>query len=342
MAALRRHLQAMAGQAGGRRLSHLYLGGGTPSMFPAAELAGLLAAVEQAVGLAPGAEVSIEANPGTLSGAKLARLRAAGFNRLSLGAQSFDPGLLQALGRRHSPGDTRRAVAQARAAGFANLSLDLIYGLPGQDVARAEADLLAALELAPDHLSLYELTLGPDTPFGQAYVKGQAPLPAEDALAAWEERALALIEAAGLARYEVSNFARPGQECRHNQSTWRGGDYLALGPGAHGHLAGRRWAWLADVEQCARAVQAGREPLAFVEELTPAQRALELAMLGLRTSEGVDLATAATLLGTDPATAWAEALAKVQALGWARLAGRRLMPTARGLRMADAAAALFA
>jgi oxygen-independent coproporphyrinogen-3 oxidase len=342
LAALGRHLEAVASQAGGRPLSHLYLGGGTPSMFPVAELAGLLGAVAARLPLAPGAEVSIEANPGTLSAAKLARLRGAGFNRLSLGAQSFDPALLHTLGRRHSPADTRRAVAQARAAGFTNLSLDLIYGLPGQDTALAEADLSTALELAPDHLSLYELTLGPDTPFGRAYAKGEPPLPTEDELAAWEERALALIEAAGLIRYEVSNFARPGFECRHNQSTWRGGDYLALGPGAHGHLAGRRWAWTAEVEQYVQALRAGREPLAFTEKLTAAQRALELVMLGLRTVEGVDLDVAAALLDAEPGVVWARPLARARELGWARLAGRRLVPTALGLRMADAAAALFA
>jgi oxygen-independent coproporphyrinogen-3 oxidase len=305
-------------------------------------LAGLLEAVAALLPLAPGAEVTIEANPGTVSLRKLTLLRQAGFNRLSLGAQSFDPALLHTLGRRHSPGDTRRAVREARAAGFANLSLDLIYGLPGQDAARAAADIRSALELAPDHLSLYELTLGPDTPFGRAYDKGRPPLPAEDDLAAWEERALAMVEAAGLARYEVSNFARPGHACRHNQSTWRGGDYLALGPGAHGHLAGRRWAWLADVGEYVAAVARGREPLAFAEELTPAQRALELVMLGLRTTEGVDLDTAAALLGADPLATWAEPLARARELGWARIAGRRLVPTPLGLRLADAAAALFA
>lgn len=341
MAALPRHMEALAPLAGGRRLDHVYLGGGTPSLWPAAELAGLLRAVAEALPLALGAEISIEANPGTLSAAKLERLRRAGFNRLSLGAQSFDPGLLKALGRRHSPADTRRAAAQARAAGFANISLDLIYGLPLQDAAQAQADVLAALELGPEHLSLYELTLGPETPFGLSYAKGQPPLPAEDEVAAWEEQALALIEAAGLKRYEVSNFARPGVTCRHNQSTWRGGDYLALGPGAHGHLQGRRWAWTADVEDYLSAVAEGRAPLAFVEELTPEQRALELVMLGLRTAEGVDLTAVGEVLGADPLIAWAGPLARARALGWARLHGSRLVPSWRGLRLADAAAALF-
>jgi oxygen-independent coproporphyrinogen-3 oxidase len=339
--ALYRHLPRVVASAGGRPLDHLYLGGGTPSMLPAAELAGLVEAVGGLLPLAPEAEVTIEANPGTLSLRKLTLLRRAGFNRLSLGAQSFDPGLLRVLGRRHSFSYTRRAAREARAAGFANLSLDLIYGLPGQNARRAETDILAALELAPDHLSLYELTLGPGTPFGRAYRKGRLPLPDDDDLAVWEERALALIEAAGLARYEVSNFARPGFECRHNLSTWRGGDYLALGPGAHGHLAGRRWAWLAEVEEYAQALKQGREPLAFVEELTPAQRVLELVMLGLRTVEGVDLDAVARLLGADPLTAWAGEIQRARELDWARVAAGRLAPTVRGLGMADAVVALF-
>lgn len=339
--ALLRHLEKLAPLAGGRPLNHVYLGGGTPSLLPAGQIARLIEAARQHLGLAPDCEISLEANPGTLSAGKLQALQAAGVNRLSLGAQSLDARLLKTLGRRHTPQDTRRAWGQARAAGFANLSLDLIHGLPGQTTELARADILAALELAPDHLSLYELTLAPDTPFGRAYAKGRPPLPGEDEMLAMEDAALALLEAAGLARYEVSNFARPGHECRHNQDTWRGGDYLALGPGAHGHLAGRRWAWVAEVAAYVAAVEAGREPLEFSEDLTPRQRAWELIMLGLRTSEGVDLARVGALLGQDPRCTWAAPLAQLTGQGWARLDGQRLVPTPLGLRLADAAAALF-
>lgn len=342
LAGLALHLPRAAEQAAGRRLETLYFGGGTPAMLPAAALAGLLAAITQAMGIEPGAEVSLEANPGALSQAKLGALRAAGFNRLSLGAQSFDPGLLRALGRRHTPADTRRAAAQARAAGFSNLNLDLIYGLPGQSPELAAADLQTALELKPAHLSLYELTLNPATPFGRRYVKGRAPLPSEEAVAAMEARAPALLTAAGLLRYEVSNYARPGHECRHNQSTWRGGDYLALGPGAHGHLAGVRWAWTPDVDAYCAALEAGGEPFAMREELSPAQRALELILLGLRTTHGVELARLAAVLGADPRRVYAEAMAQLEARGWARIGRGRLIPSRRGLAMADAAAALFA
>ena len=342
LAGLAFHLERLAPLAAGRPLATLYVGGGTPAMLPAAHLAGLLRQARELIGLAPGAEVSLEANPGALSTVKLSYLRRAGFNRLSLGAQSFDPGLLAVMGRRHSPYDTMRAVKAARQAGFANLNLDLIHGLPGQNEAQAQADIKAALELKPEHLSLYELTLAPGTPFGRRYTPGRPPLPSDDEIAAREERALALLEAAGLKRYEVSNFARPGYECRHNQSTWAGGDYLALGPGAHGHLAGVRWAWEADPTAYAAAVETGQEPYAFREELTREQRALELIMLGLRTTQGVELALLAEVLGADPSQAYAPALAELEARGWADLGPDRLVPTPRGLAMADAAAALFA
>lgn len=340
--ALLRHLALIAPLAGHRAFDHVYLGGGTPSLWPAAAIAELIAAAAALVGLAPDCEISLEANPGGLSATKLARLRAAGVNRLSLGAQSFSPSLLQALGRRHRPADVIRAVDQARTAGFMNLSLDLIYGLPGQGVDDARRDLIAALELTPDHLSYYELTLAPETPFGQRYQNGRPPLPGEDAILAMEDQAVELVEAAGLMRYEVSNFARPGFACRHNVDTWRGGDYLALGPGAHGHLAGARWALAADVDAYLAGVAAGAEPLAWRETLSGEQRALELAMLGLRTAAGVDLAACAALLGRPAAAAWAGPLAEIQVRGWARLAGPRLIPTALGLRLADAAAVLFA
>ncbi|MFH1060260.1 MAG: radical SAM family heme chaperone HemW [Pseudomonadota bacterium] len=340
--ALLRHLALVAPRANGRALSHVYLGGGTPSLWPVRAIARIIAAAAELIGLAPGCEITLEANPGSLGAAKLARLRAAGVNRLSLGVQSFSPGLLQTLGRRHTPADVNRAVAQARRAGFANLSLDLIYGLPGQGVDDARRDLMAALELTPDHLSYYELTLAPETPFGRRYAKGRPPLPDEDAILAMEDQALDLAQAAGLMRYEVSNFARPGHECRHNADTWRGGDYLAIGPGAHGHRDGVRWAMVADVAAYLAGVAAGAEPLAWREELSGDQRALELVMLGLRTTAGVDLAACERLIARPLAWAWAEPLAEIQARGWARQKGRLLVPTALGLRLADAAAGLFA
>lgn len=339
--ALLEHLRGQAPRAGGRTLDHLYLGGGTPSLWPVKELARLIQAVRELIGLGPQAEVTMEANPGTLSARKLELLRQAGVNRLSLGAQSFQPAILAALGRRHTPHDTRRAAHAAREAGFASLSLDLIYGLPGQDLGLARADLEAALACEPDHLSLYELTLAADTPFGRRYRPGRPPLPSEDEVLAMEDQALALLEGSGLMRYEVSNFARPGQKCRHNQSTWRGGDYLAIGPAAHGHLAGRRWAWLSDPGQYLAALARGQEPLAFSEDLAPEQRTLELILLGLRTKEGLSLAALEGLLRDDPRRVYAVPMARMEEMGWAKLTQTHLRPTGLGLRMADSAAGMF-
>lgn len=340
--ALHSHLERLAPQAGGRRLASLYIGGGTPSMWPVRHLAGLVEAAGRLIGFEPNAEISLEANPGSLSAAKLAAMHRAGVNRLSLGAQSFDRNALDALGRRHTPEDTVRAFGQARRAGFDNISLDLMQGLPGQTPDQAVRDVIQALDLEPEHISLYELTLAPETPFGERYVKGQAPLPDENQMAEMEARALELLQATGLERYEVSNFARPGRECRHNQSTWRGGDYLALGPGAHGHLAGVRWAWLGDAGAYVQDVEQGKEPIAFREELSPQSRGLELFMLGLRTTEGVDLDAVDRLVEGGLERLWGQALQEAKARGWAHKNQNRLIPTSMGLAMADAAAALFA
>ena len=340
--AILKHVELLGPVAAGRELDTIYLGGGTPSMWPAAHIARLLKAVRQNLALGAQAEVSLEANPGTLSRQKLQLLRQCGINRLSLGAQSLSPRLLKTLGRRHSAQDIKRAVTQAREAGFNNLNLDIIYALPFQNPGQAKDDIKAALELGPDHLSLYELTLAPETPFGRSFQSGCNPLPSDDEVQAMENAALALIDQAGLRRYEVSNFARPGFECRHNQSTWQGGDYLALGPGAHGHMAGQRWGLTQDINAYGHAIRQGRQPYGFFERLTREQQALERVMLGLRTIRGVELAGLADLLKDDPLKVYQRPIARLRELKWASLGQTHLSPTPLGLAMADAAAALFA
>jgi putative oxygen-independent coproporphyrinogen III oxidase len=232
--ALLEDLDADRGAVAGRGVASVFIGGGTPSLFSGGAIALLLEGLAARVPLAPDTEVTLEVNPGTLEHGRLADYRRAGVNRLSIGAQSFDAGMLQALGRIHGPDEIRAAVAEAREAGFDNFNLDLMYGLPQQTPAQALADVHAALALEPVHLSYYQLTLEPNTRFYHA----PPSLPDEDTLWEIEAGGRDTLAAAGFGRYEVSAWSKPGRECRHNLNYWRFGDYLGLGAGAHGKLSG--------------------------------------------------------------------------------------------------------
>jgi len=231
--ALLRDLELQAGATVGRHVVSVFLGGGTPSLFPPDRIAVVLEHARRMLGFAPDVEVTLEANPGTIERGRFADYRAAGVNRVSLGAQSFEAGALVRLGRIHGPEDTRRAAEELHAAGLENFNLDLMYGLPGQTLVAAERDVAAALELAPAHLSHYQLTLEPGTLFGARPPPG---LPAEDTVADMLERCQQRLAAAGLEHYEVSAYARAGRRCRHNLNYWEFGDYLGIGAGAHGKL----------------------------------------------------------------------------------------------------------
>ena len=212
LAALLADLEAEAAGAAGRAAVSVFFGGGTPSLLAAETVAEILAGIARTVGIASGGEVTLEANPGTIDPARLRELRVAGVNRLSLGVQSFDDRLLEGIGRIHSAREARRAFEQARGVGFENLNLDLMYGLPGQSPAAALADLETALALGPEHLSHYQLTLEPGTPFH----RHPPALPGEATIAATERVCRARLAGAGFERYEVSAFARPGARCAHN------------------------------------------------------------------------------------------------------------------------------
>jgi len=213
-------------------VTSVFFGGGTPSLFSPEAIGRVLEAARRHLLVAPDAEVTLEANPGAIERGAFREYRAAGVTRVSLGAQSFDPRALAALGRIHSCADTRRAAAELHAAGLGNFNLDLMYGLPGQEVAGAVRDLEEALALSPAHLSHYQLTLEAGTVFAAR----PPPLPDEDACAAMLDECRARLSAAGLAQYEVSAYARPGAQCRHNLNYWTFGDYLGVGAGAHGKL----------------------------------------------------------------------------------------------------------
>ncbi len=250
---LTRDIEAQAPQVAGRELVSVFLGGGTPSLFSPDAIARVLQAARQHLQLAADAEVTLEANPGTIERGRFAGYRAAGVTRVSLGAQSFDDATLRILGRIHSSDETRRAAAELHAAGLANFNIDLMYALPGQDTAGAERDIAAALALAPAHLSHYQLTLEPGTVFAAR----PPALPDEDAAAVMLSACTGRLQAAGFSHYEVSAYARAGQQCRHNLNYWTFGDYLGVGAGAHGKLT------FADRGEILRTVQA-REPRRYL------------------------------------------------------------------------------
>jgi putative oxygen-independent coproporphyrinogen III oxidase len=232
LARLQSDLAAQAPQVAGRAIVSVFLGGGTPSLFSAETIGRLLEAARQHLTLAPDAEVTLEANPGTIERGAFREYRAAGVTRVSLGAQSFDQARLTTLGRIHSPAETRRAAAELHAAGLTNFNLDLMYALPGQDVAGAVRDLEEALALAPAQVSHYQLTLEP----GTVFAAHPPPLPDEDLAAGMLGECAERLALAGFAQYEVSAWARPGAQCRHNLNYWTFGDYLGVGAGAHGKL----------------------------------------------------------------------------------------------------------
>jgi oxygen-independent coproporphyrinogen-3 oxidase len=257
----------------------VFLGGGTPSLLSPEQLGRVLAEVPRV----EGAEVSIECNPDTLDEAKLAGYRAAGVNRISLGVQSMVPHVLATLGRSHDPDNVRRSAEAIRAVGFDSWNMDLIYGSVGESVEDWRTTLHGALELDPPHVSAYGLTVEAGTPLAN----DPARFPDDDDQAEKYELAEALLTGAGLANYEVSNWARPGHECRHNRLYWSQGDYLGVGCAAHSHRGGRRWWNVRTPERWLSLVAAGESVEAAGEELDPDERALEGLQLALRMREGV-------------------------------------------------------
>lgn len=233
LAQLLRDLEHDVELVGERSIETIFIGGGTPSLISGRTIAALLDGIRRRAPVADDVEVTLEANPGAVDEANFVEYRAAGVNRLSIGAQSFNSTHLEALGRIHTPLDTERAVAAAVSAGFERFNLDLMHGLPGQTVEDAVADLARAVSLGAAHVSWYQLTLEPRTEFALH----PPALPDEDALAAIEAAGLALLDDAGLQRYEVSAFARPGQQALHNLNYWMFGDYLGIGAGAHGKIS---------------------------------------------------------------------------------------------------------
>lgn len=306
----------------------VFVGGGTPTALEGEAFGRLLDLMTPHA--AGAVEWTCEANPRTVTPAKTARMRAAGVNRVSLGAQSFDPAALKFLGRAHGAEDIAEAVAILRGAGVANLGLDLIAAVPGRDTAALDRDLDRVLALAPEHLSAYTLSIEDGTPLAALLDMGVVkPVPEDQALAEYD-LVRSRLRAAGFIHYEISNFARPGFECRHNLLYWSGGDYLGCGPAAHSHRDGARWGNIRTLDAWADVVSKGWTPVDFEERLTPEKRARETLVFSLRRLDGVDAATfrATTGYGID----------ELCGAEIAKLAGQGLIErTATGIRLAERA-----
>jgi len=272
----------------------VYFGGGTPTVLGPDRLNRMLAAIRSRFPVAEDAEITTEANPGTVTGDDFARLREGGFNRVSLGVQSFRPETLAALGRAHSVEDVRAAYRDARRAGFSSVGIDLIFGNPGQDGADWQEDLDLAVTFLPDHVSAYALTPEPGTPIHAAIGGGGIALPDDDAVARMYAAARETLQAAGYRHYEISNFARPGKECRHNLKYWRRDGYLGLGPSAHGLLFpgksapfGLRTANPPSLPDYVRELGEGRPPWGTIRACGREDAWKESLIFGLRMEEGV-------------------------------------------------------
>ncbi|MEO5342730.1 MAG: radical SAM family heme chaperone HemW [Gammaproteobacteria bacterium SHHR-1] len=321
-----------------RPIGSIFIGGGTPSLLSGPALAELLQGIAGLAELSAQLEISLEANPGAVDAGHFAAYRAAGVNRLSIGVQSFDDGCLRRIGRVHDAAQALRAIELARAAGFDNLNIDLMFGLPGQTQAQALADLHQALALGPEHLSWYQLSLEPNTPFYHS----PPSLPDDESLADIQEQGQGLLEQAGLRQYEVSAYARPGRACGHNLNYWRFGDYLGIGAGAHGKLTqapGR-------IRRYARP----RGPSRYLANpaarpsyriLSASELPLEFMLNALRLKQGVDLGLFGQRTGLDPAVI-AAPLQQAHDLGLLRPGPERIQASPLGWRFLNDLIGLFA
>ena len=316
----------------------LYFGGGTPSLLEPALVARVIDAAVRRFGLDREAEITLEANPGTLTAERLRGYRTAGVNRLSLGVQSFDDGQLKFLGRVHSAAQARDAVALARRAGFANIGIDLIHSLPGESLDLWRFDLAEAVVLGPDHLSVYGLTIEEGTPLADLADTGALdPLPG-DASAEMIREAMERLAAAGYEQYEIANFARPGCRSRHNQAYWQRAPYLGFGAGAHSFLPdgyGVRWHTTNDPADYLAVLAGGRFPEGGREALTRQDAMAEFMFLGLRMLDGIDMNAFRAEFGAPVTAVWPGEIERLTTAGLLARDGDRLRLTPRALPVAN-------
>ena len=314
----------------------IFFGGGTPTVLGTEQLLALLRECEREFFCrADRLETSIEVNPATVAEHDYAQLRQAGFNRISIGVQTLDDGELAAIGRPHTAAEARQAVSLARRAGFSNLSLDLMYGLPGQNFASWQQTLERALALDPDHLSIYELTLAQGTPMAGMVERGLLRLPDEDQVLSMLEHSVELTARAGMERYEISSYARSGYTCGHNINYWQNGAYLGLGPAAVSCLSGRRLNAVADVEQfCGRMASRG-SVWEEEEALNREERFRETVIMGLRMLKGVSLSALEERFSINAVAYYGPILERLQQQKLIILARDRLYLSDQGLLLAN-------
>ena len=333
----------------GRLVSSIYFGGGTPSLLSPAAYERLLEALAQRFAPAADAEITLEANPGTVAYESLAEYRRAGINRLSIGAQTFSSAQLELLGRIHSPEQIAAAVHAARRAGFENISLDLIYGLPGQRREDLRADLQQLAALEPQHVSAYGLTIEKGTELEKLVRRGDVGLPDEDLALELMREVRTFLEERGYRRYEVSNFSRPKFEARHNSGYWRGCDYLGLGAGAHSFVRrggpevfGERWANLGHPGEYMAAAASAGSAAGEAEQLSRREAIFEFFFLGLRTAEGVSIGEFRERFGTEVDRAYPGLRDILCGEELLRCEDGRLALTGRGFELADSVIENFA
>ena len=319
----------------------VFFGGGTPSLLPLPTMRRMIDGLREQFDLSAVGEWTVEVNPATATPEYCRMLRDLGVDRLSFGGQSFNLAELKTLERHHDPDDVPRSVELARRAGFARLNVDLIYGIPGQDLASWDESLAAALALNTNHLSCYGLTYEPNTPMAVKKRLGLCRAVDEDVELQMLRHTRGRLAAAGLGAYEISNYATPGEECRHNLVYWTGGNYVGLGPSAASHVEGVRWRNRPHLGEWEDAVAEGALPAIDIERLSPRRRAGELAMLRLRLSRGIEFDDFTARTGLDARTAFADQLDRLGKVGLVRIDREAARLTDAGLAVADAVAAEF-
>jgi len=318
-----------------KKLTSIFIGGGTPTCLPAGRLASLLAKVQEVFCLLPGCEITVEANPGTVDRQSLLRLRECGVNRLSLGIQAFQERLLNTLGRVHTAVEASEAAFAARDAGFDNLNLDFIFGIPGQTIEDWLETLSWVVSLEPEHISVYGLQLEGGTPLEQAVTCGKLQMCSEELELSMYQSAIHYLTGMGYIHYEISNFARPGRESVHNLGYWLNRPYLGLGPAAHSYLWGERFANESTIENYAGCLSRGELPVTARETGTVQMEMAETMFLGLRLIEGINLEAFYRRFGRRAEDVYREKIGFLEDAGLVEVAGGYLRLTPRGLPVAN-------